>query len=218
MCLFALYVGMIRSTILRKGVLFFIRSQDDPNIRLIHDALVKPLSLQMSRFMLSAVLYTLFIIFGIGGLTYGVKYFSSIQFFPIEIPSSLYFYVGNPLPFAFTRFVPLLIKYVRLYWCFIFKFISHQLRLSSFLLNNDDATERGYIVYKNIFQRLLKAKPDYSKPESYQSAMIKFKEDTSINAIFIPNGNFVRAPNNDSVKRKFLDELFIPVTKEDVVL
>lgn len=65
---------MVRNTILRPGVLYFIRSPDDPNARLIHDALVKPLGLQLSRIYLSAKVYTGFILFGIGGVTWGLRY------------------------------------------------------------------------------------------------------------------------------------------------
>ncbi|GMG44129.1 unnamed protein product [Ambrosiozyma monospora] len=50
---FASFVGMIRSHILRKGVLFFIRPSDDPNIRLVHDALMKPFGLKLSRIAMS---------------------------------------------------------------------------------------------------------------------------------------------------------------------
>ena len=39
-----------------------------------------------------------------------------------------------------------------------------------------------------------------------------------MNACFVPDGNYVRAPDNDTVTRKFIKKLFVSVTKDDKLL
>lgn len=57
---------MIRKHIIRPGVLFFIRSPEDPNIRILHDSLIHPMGIQLSRLCLSMFIYAVFIIAGFG--------------------------------------------------------------------------------------------------------------------------------------------------------
>lgn len=81
------------------------------------------------------------------------------------------------------------------------------------------AQERGYIVYRNTFHKLLGfSQPDYSNPVTYRDALRIFKTDSLVNACFVPDGNYVRAPDNDTVTRKFIKKLFVSVTKDDKLL
>lgn len=229
MLFFALFVGMVRNTILRPGVLYFIRSPDDPNARLIHDALVKPLGLQLSRIYLSAKVYTGFILFGIGGVTWGLRYMVAPNhgkynvMLPMEFlltPSGLIFMVPLGLSSAFIRqMLPLITKYVRMYWSKAFEISVHKLRLSHFILGKPVAHERGHVVYRDLKERLLAtAIPDYAQPVTYRQAQENFATNPECNACFVPDGYYVRAPDNDTVSRKFLKKLFVPVTKDDKLL
>lgn len=223
----ALFVGMVRNHILRPGVLFFIKSPEDPNARLIHDAIVKPFLLQTLRIFLSAKVYTAFIILGIGSITWGVRYMlnppgatgKDSTLLPIKfygITSALHALVTLLL---MIRAKPLISKFCKKFWTRAFEAMCHKLRLSHFILGHPVAQERGSVVYRNSLHSILKMSvPDYSRPVSYAEAMEIFKTDPTVNACFVPDGYYVRAPGTDDNSRKFLRGLFVPVTKSDKLL
>ena len=223
---FALFIGMIRHDILRPGVLFFIRSPDDPNVRLIHDAMSKPLKLQLSRIYLSAKVYFAFIVFGIGGVSWGLRYLfdSSKQsngnmLFPLSfltfwVVPFFFFFMKN---YSYKK--QLLTDYCIKYWSRVFEISSSKLRLSHFILGKQVPQERGRIVCRNVLHHVIgNTTPNYSCPVTYKRAMEIFKENSDVNACFIPDGNYVRVPDNDTVSRKFIGKLFVPVTKDDQLL
>lgn len=216
MCLFALFVGMTRRYILRPGVLFFIRSPEDPNARLVHDALVRSLRLQLSRIGLSALVYTLFILIGFGTITHTLKSLES-EMIPVNVTTSGFIF--NLIIFSGSIYDKkgLITKYVRQYWSRAFKIASAKSRLSSFTLGGSNPKERGHIVYRNFFAWIRGASPDFNSPKSQQEANEIFKT-TDVQACFVPDGNLVRAPKSDTVSRKFIRKLFIPVTKDDIPL
>lgn len=226
MLFFALFIGMIRGRVLRPGVLFFIRSPDDPNARLIHDALVKPLTLQLSRIYLSAKVYTGFILIGIGGITWGLRYLvtppkdiSYNVMLPLQVPSVFSVAVAGLVVGDIVLNKPLITSYCQTYWTRVFDISAHKLRLSHFILGKPIAQERGYVVYRNIFHKILGiSQPDYTSPVTYRDAQRIFKTDSQVNACFVPDGNYVRAPDNDTVTRKFIKKLFVSVTKDDKLL
>ncbi|ODQ79672.1 hypothetical protein BABINDRAFT_166791 [Babjeviella inositovora NRRL Y-12698] len=218
---FALFVGMIRSMILRPGVLFFIRSPEDPNARLIHDALMRPLSLQLSRISLSGSIYSGLIVFGVGGFTWLLRLATPTGFlFPVGGIDAKSVMVTN---FVFMKVVhsnaELIKTCMRVYWKRVFVIVCHKMRLSSFILDIPHPTERGYVVYRNLFYRLIGTqKPDYANPQSYELALETFRTDPEVTAVFVPDGNWVRAPGNDAISRRFLKKLFVTVTKGDQLL
>lgn len=225
MLLFALFVGMIRSKILRRGVLFFIRSPDDPNARLIHDALVKPLGLQLSRIFLSAKVYSGFILVGIGAVNWGLRVLTDPDLtdssknilFPVT-----YIQIYDILAVCFTVLALIrnkqpIIKYVTLYWKFAFEVSCHKLRLSHFILGKPIAEERGYVVYKSVWDQLAGAVPDYTSPVTNSEAQRLFST-TNIVCCFVPNGNYIRVPDNDTISRSYVKKLFANVTKDDQLL
>lgn len=226
MLFFALYIGMVRSTILRPGVLFFIRCPDDPNTRLIHDALVKPLSLQLSRIYLTAKVYSAFIIFGIGGVTWGLRYLVTPKdkdynvFLPIQTPSYFTYLLLAIIVPTLVDSQATVTKYVRQYWERAFEISSHKLRLSHFIVGKPISSERGYVIYRNIWLQLfgLNVQPDYTQPVTRKEALAKFKQDPNAVAFFVPDGNYVRAPANDTISRKFVKKLFVAVSKDDRLL
>lgn len=222
MFLIALYVGMIRSNILRPGVLFFIKSPEDPNARLIHDAVVKPFLLQVLRIFLSAKVYTAFIVLGIGSTTWGLRFLVSppsaekAVLFPIRLQDVAMIFV--PLSLG-HKIKPLLANRWNDFWKWSFSMLCSRLRLSHFLLGVPVPEERGHVLYRNILQTFLGlAVPDFSRPLSYSEAMRVFQEHPEVKACFVPDGNFIRAPGSDDNSHKFLRSLFVPVTKSDQLL
>lgn len=214
MYFFASFVGMIRKDIFRSGVLFFIRPSDDPNVRLIHDALMRPFGLKISRILLSAGVYTLYIIVEIITPMWSLRLFSPNPILPAQhknwFETALYmslFLIAQNMNNIFVD-----------YWKFIFSIACHQMRLSSFLLDKQTTSERGRIVYRSLMARIRGIKPNYDLPIQEDSIDQYFKENPTVLSAFIPDGNFVRAPDNDSVSRKFVRTLFVPVSKTDRLL
>lgn len=215
MCLFALFIGMVRQYILRPGVLFFIRSPDDPNTRLLHEALVRPFRFQISRIALSILVYMLFILIGVGALTRGLGLLA-VDVLPMD--GTLLSSFLTPLEvFIISKDDAVIKKYVRQYWFRAFGAASAQMRLSSFILGKADPKERGHIRYRNIIAWFNNATPDYTSPKTDSEAKEVFRT-TSTEAVFVPDGYFVRAPRHDTVSRKYVRQLFVPVTKDDVPL
>lgn len=217
MYFFAAFVSMTRSNILREGVLFFIRPSDDPNIRLIHDALMRPFLLKLSHIGLSAVIYSLYIHIEFTMVTWGIRLFSPVKILPSITRVSSFerlgylalFFIGS---FAKDKIID--------YWKFVFRYSCSKLRLSSFLLGDNIPSERGHVLYRNKLNHLLHYhdKADISNPITEHEAKNFFKEHKDIHCCFVPDGNYVRAPDNDQVGRKFVRTLFVPVTKDDKLL
>lgn len=214
MYFFASFVSMIRSKILRNGVLFFIRPSDDPNLQLVHDALMRPFSLRLSRIALSAAVYSLYIHIEFSAVSWGIRLLSPIKVLPFHntffyerAMFALVFIIGSFLDDPFCRI-----------WKFVFEFVCSQLRLSSFLLDKDDSKERGKIIYKTFFARLTNPKPNYSDPVLESETDLYFAAHPNALCCFVPDGNYVRAPNDDHVSRNFVRTLFVPVTKSDQLL
>ncbi|CAB4255743.1 similar to Saccharomyces cerevisiae YIL030C SSM4 Ubiquitin-protein ligase involved in ER- associated protein degradation [Maudiozyma barnettii] len=230
---FAKYIGMIRKDIIRPGVLFFIRSPEDPNTKILQDSLIHPMRSQLSRLFLSMFIYAVFIILGFG--------LNTKVLFPIILKSQILKtpddfldgYVFNKITliiiFYFTKKIieanPNVNILVKNYWSKIFEVSSRKLRLSSFILGTDYASERGHIVYRNIFYKLFSSKKAqwsnadlYTSPKTPSVALKLFKEDQSIHAYFVPDGLLMRVPSSDIVSRNYVQTMFVSVTKSDKLL
>lgn len=230
---FAKYIGMIRQYIIRPGVLFFIRSPDDPNIKILHDSLIHPMGIQLSRLCLSMFIYAVFILAGFGVHTRVI--------FPLLFANN---FINTYEPFSTVNFTNVstmllcfylakiiiednrnVINLVRQYWMKIFQVISRKSRLSSFILGKDYAMERGHILYRNYFYKFFAPKtaqwsnPDlFTNPKTESSAKRLFKENTMIHAYFIPDGMLMRVPSSDIVSRNYVQTMFASVTKNDKLL
>lgn len=230
---FAKYIGMIRKDIIRSGVLFFIRSPEDPNTKILHDSLIHPLGAQMSRLFLSMFIYAVFIVLGFG--------LHTRILFPLVLKSKLlttsegalngYFFnkISLLITFYFTKRIieanPNVNMVIRSYWSKIFEVSSRKLRLSSFIIGADYASERGHVVYRNFFYKIFNSrKAEWSNPELYTSPKTSsetarlFKEDRSVHAYFVPDGLLMRVPSSDIVSRNYVQTMFVPVTKSDKIL
>lgn len=219
---FVSFVTMIRSKILRPGVMFFIRPSDDPNVQIVHDALMRHFMLRLSRIALSAAVYSIYMNIQFTVVSWSVRLLLS----PLEILPfhnniiDRYAFAGL---FILSKFMePFFINY----WKQSFIKCCHFCSLSHFMLNKDIPNERGYIVYKSLLSRLnhlfhpydLKYIPDYENPVHPSSTTEYFTTHPNAAVCFVTNGNYVRAPDNDHVSRKFVRTLFVPVTKTDQLL
>lgn len=214
MYFFASFVGLIRKKILREGVLFFIRPSDDPNIRLIHDALMRPFGLKISRILLSAGVYTFYIIIEIISPIWLIR-LSGLNILPVH--HKYWFETGIYLSLFIIgkESSPLFLKY----WEKSFDIASSYSRLSSFLLKKEVVKERGRLHYRNFYQRIVhNEEPDYENPIEEDQIEDHFNQNPNVNCVFVPDGNFVRAPDSDYVSRKFVKTLFYPVSRNDQLL
>lgn len=219
----ALFVSMIRSKILRPGVLYFIKSPEDPNARLIHDAVVKPMKLQILRILLSARVYLTLILGGIGAVTWSLRFLVNSPtaaeqgaLFPIQFPGVIGVLALKAILYSIIHDREVIVGPCQRFWKRSFAVLSHKLRLSHFILDTPVPQERGYVVYRNLFYRILElGVPDYTKPMSYSEAQATFKADPTVIACFVPDGTYIRAPSSDDNSRSFLKLMFLPVTKSD---
>lgn len=230
---FAKYIGMIRQYIIRPGVLFFIRSPDDPNIKILHDSLIHPMGIQLSRLCLSMFIYAVFILVGFGihtrlifPLLFKNNFFNTYKPFSevnlVNVSTMLTCFYLAKLIIENNRNVIIL---VRKYWIKVFQIIARKSRLSSFILGKDYSLERGHILYRNYFYKFFAPKtaqwsnPDlFSNPKTEASAKKLFKENSMIHAYFIPDGMLMRVPSSDIVSRNYVQTMFVPVTKDDKLL
>ncbi|KAG7193244.1 uncharacterized protein KQ657_001006 [Scheffersomyces spartinae] len=219
----AVFVGMTRSQILRPGVLYFIRSPEDPNTRLIHSALVKPLKTQMFRVLYRGRVYTIFILIGIGSVVWNIQQWIMPTYFPMELGTSsssiLLPILAMTLYKVWSRNRVLLKEAHFQYWKYAFNVSCHKMRLSHFILGKPIPQERGTTVYRNVYYQFIEQpQPDYSNPMSMNQVQSAFAEDPQLKAVFVPNGNYMRVPDNDTTARKFIRKQFVAVTKDDRIL
>ncbi|KAH7583907.1 ERAD-associated E3 ubiquitin-protein ligase DOA10 [Nakaseomyces glabratus] len=232
---FAKYIGMIRKHIIRPGVLFFIRSPEDPNIRILHDSLIHPMGIQLSRLCLSMFIYAVFIIAGFGLHTrviFPMLWKSGFSTFSDKCkPDSFFDKTSLTILLAFTATRNILEKNsvlkraVKDYWVYVFHVCARNLRLSSFIIGKDVPTERGHILYRNWFFKLFASQKAqwsntelFTSPKTYDEALELFRENKSVHAYFIPDGVLMRVPSSDIVSRSYVQTMFVPVTTDDKIL
>ncbi|KAF3279407.1 hypothetical protein TWF970_003971 [Orbilia oligospora] len=221
---FALFVSMCRS-IMRDGVLYFIRDPDDPTFHPVKEVLERPVTTQLKKIGFSAIIYGVLVIMFLGGVVWSLHYsFSGLL--PVhwssnepvlEFPVDLLFY---------NIFMPLAIKYFRPanilekiygWW---FRQCAKVLRLSSFMFGERRVEEEGIFVRKTWASWLLRRKgpiPTLLETEGETEEVSDFKEapgSADLTVTFERTGRFVRAPAKDSV-RPSRENLFIPVNEKN---
>ncbi|CDO96596.1 unnamed protein product [Kluyveromyces dobzhanskii CBS 2104] len=230
---FAQYVGMVRQYIIRPGVLFFIRSPDDPNIKLLQDSLIYPMKLQLSRLALSMAIYTAFILVGFGFHTRLLfPYILRSELLPMKHGLSTLLKANSMFSIAVIAGTYIILSknrvidtYVRQYWVFVFNICSRKIRLSSFILGKDAPTERGRVVYRNFYHKWFNSNKArlsnmtlYSHPKSLDETAALFRNTPDVHAYFVPDGTMMRVPASDIISKKYAQLLFVSVTKDDKLL
>ncbi|GAM82739.1 hypothetical protein ANO11243_007250 [Dothideomycetidae sp. 11243] len=183
---FALFVSMCRS-ILRSGVLYFIRDPDDPTFHPVRDVLERSIAAQLRKIAFSGLVYGLMVILCMGGVVWGISH-SFLGIFPLRwttpdpaLEFPIEFIVYNFLsPFLFKLLKPG-IGMEALYKRWLRK-CARTLRLSHFLFGDRHVDEES--------------------------------EGTS--GSFSASGSYVRVPASDQVRIQRGQPVFAPVTEEDV--
>ncbi|TID28026.1 hypothetical protein CANINC_002707 [Pichia inconspicua] len=139
---FASFVSLLRNKILRKGVMFFIRPSDDPNVQIVHDAIMRPFLLRLSRIALSAAVYSLYITIQFTIPAWSIRLLTPILPFHNTFITR-YIYASF---FILSKFMePFFIKY----WSKALELGCKLTKLSHFLLDKDIPSERstnGYFM------------------------------------------------------------------------
>ncbi|RKP30269.1 hypothetical protein METBISCDRAFT_16650, partial [Metschnikowia bicuspidata] len=226
MFVIALFVSMVRTRIFRPGVLFFIKSPEEPNARLIHDAVVKPFAMQISRILLSAKVYLKLILGGIGAVTWALRLlvhspFSAQEgaFLPIRLPTLTGYFALKLVVYSLVADRNRVAALCFRFWDASFAVLCHKLRLSHFVLDRPVPQERGYVVYRHALSRVFQLGAlDYTLPVSYSEAQRMFRANPDVHACFVPDGSYIRAPSSDDNSRTFLKRMFVCVSKYDQLL
>lgn len=189
MVLLALLVDSARKNVLRAGVLFFLRTPDDPNIRIIHDALVVPFKVHMKRIYLTAKVYFFFIV--------GLMYSSTWCMFKLMgSPDYNFFVVLAMVVATLIKFREEMKEFGLVYLTRVIQVVAHRLRLSHYIIGFNSPEERGFVKKWYHFGHLVSI--------------------SSENGTFVPDGNYMRVPSLDSIPKRYLNGMFIRVTKSDI--
>lgn len=235
----ASFIGMIRSKILRNGVLYFVRSPEDPNRKILRDCLATSFRLQFRKLAQSMFVYMAFIFGGFGITTRVVlptiydsfnKTKPLVACFVLEKKITLIkliIFAGclNLCYLSFYANKQKASEALEAIWRRFFKISCKRLRLSHYILNDSNIDERGIIVYRNSYYKFLKSKDAqfsnldlYTEPKTLSQCWQLFKENPDVHCYFVPNGNFYRVPGSDILSTKFIRTLFVVVTKTDKVI
>ncbi|KAL8931507.1 MAG: hypothetical protein Q9211_006911, partial [Gyalolechia sp. 1 TL-2023] len=200
---FALFVAMCRK-IMRKGVLYFIRDPDDPTFHPVRDVLERSVFTQLGKIAFSALVYGALVIICLGGVVWGTSSaFDGV--FPIhwssndpilEFPVDLLFY---------NLVLPLVVKFFRpsdafaelyAWW---FKKCARGLRLSHFLFGDKRADEEGHHI-RHPWKELFANTNNIAEKPVIGADRQQLAEDRELDAFFLRNGRYVRAPASDQVR------------------
>ena len=115
---------------------------------------------------------------------------------------------------------PLFVKFVQFYYKFFALKLARWFRLSEFLFRKTNIDERGSIVYRSLYHQWFKATYAqlsnttlFSEPKTMSETHQLFKEEPTVHAYFVPNGQYRRVPN--FLPKDITCEYYTPVTKND---
>ncbi|KAF2631829.1 hypothetical protein BU25DRAFT_407465 [Macroventuria anomochaeta] len=216
---FALFVSMCRK-IMRKGVLYFIRDPDDPTFHPVRDVLERSVTTQLRKIAFSALVYGALVIVCLGGVVWTLSHVT-YGVLPIhwtsEAPS-----LEFPLDLLFYNFLtPVIIKAYKpgeglhavcTWW---FKKCASALRLSHFLFNERVEEEEGHHVNSTWFGWLIGRKGDINTSQNGKEDG-KTDGDGIVDAYFVPDGRYVRAPASDQCRVPKRQAVFVDVDKDNV--
>ncbi|EAW06368.1 E3 ubiquitin-protein ligase SSM4 [Aspergillus clavatus NRRL 1] len=215
---FALFVSMCRK-IMRSGVLYFIRDPDDPTFHPVRDVLERNITTQLRKIAFSALVYGALVIVCLGGVVWGL-YYAFDGVLPIQWSASIPV-LEFPADLLFYNFImPLAIRSLKpsdglhnLYDWWFHK-CARYLRLTNFFFGDRQLDEEGYHVRNTWFGVLTGKKGDTDKPvvdeEERHTA-----ENQQLDAYFVKDGRFVRAPASDQVRIPKGNQVFLEVTENN---
>lgn len=196
----------------------FIRDPDDPTLHPVKDVLERPVMLQLRKIAFSALIYGFLVLVCLGGVVWFL-YHQFAGVLPIhwssnepvlEFPVDLLFY-NFFMPVAVQFFKPS--EGLQKMYSWWFENCARALRLTSFMFGERQDDEEGRTVRTTWLAKLLFKSGDPSNPMTESDAQLG-----GADAYFIRDGEFVRAPASDSVRRPKGQAVFIPVTEDNVRL
>ncbi|KAL9119887.1 MAG: hypothetical protein Q9187_003558 [Circinaria calcarea] len=214
---FALFVAMCRK-IMRSGVLYFIRDPDDPTFHPVRDVLERNVTTQLRKIAFSALVYGALVIVCLGSVVWGLSYaFEGI--FPIhwssnepvlEFPVDLLFY-NFLMPLAVKFFRPS--KGLSKLYSWWFRKCARMLRLTEFLFGERKEDEEGHYVNPSWWSLPvgLEGSHEISGSNSNQETITAGK---GIEAQFVRDGQYVRAPSSDQVRIPKGKRTFVEVDED----
>ncbi|KAK9463665.1 uncharacterized protein V1516DRAFT_668395 [Lipomyces oligophaga] len=217
---FALFVSMCRD-IVRPGVLYFIRDPNDPNFHPIREVLDRSFIMQIYKILVSGVIYCGLICICLGGVVFFLRYGTGLDILPIQWHWGRAM-ASAPVVFLFYyMFVPYFLRIfksdgvLKQAWRSFLRFAARQLRLTSFLFNEQRPNEQGYIAFKSW-----KVRFRYMARRPVFVFHVSTKDEISggIEAGFIRDGGYVRVPKSDSHRLERGERYFTPVTKANTRL
>ncbi|KAI0630807.1 hypothetical protein C8Q77DRAFT_228608 [Trametes polyzona] len=183
---FAVLLSGCRS-IMRPGAMWFIKDPQDQNFHPIRDILERPTLLQLRKLLLSAAMYGVVVASGVGTVSGILRLFrGTIMPFrwkirePLsEVPIDLIF-IQLVLPYTMEYFRPR--KALRRFGTFVWKYLSRQLRLSSYMFGGRHPVEE-YTPQHWSWRSLL-----------YDDSSMQMDDAEAVH-----DGTFRRVPNSDNV-------------------
>ncbi|MCJ1290530.1 hypothetical protein MMC34_002069 [Xylographa carneopallida] len=230
---FALFVAMCRK-IMRTGVLCksdpvviqenclmeipdFIRDPDDPTFHPVRDVLERNVSTQLRKIAFSALVYGALVIICLGTIVWSLA-FAVDGVFPIHWSSNepvLEFPVDL---LVYNFLMPLAVKFlkpsnglIKMYdWWF--RKCARVLRLSQFLFGEQKDDEEGHHVRRTWWYALTGKRGDPAMPVRESRKFLA--EDRDVDAFFLRDGRYVRAPASDQVRIPKDSETFLEVDED----
>ncbi|KAI9861773.1 MAG: hypothetical protein M1813_005122 [Trichoglossum hirsutum] len=215
---FALFVSMCRK-IMRSGVLYFIRDPDDATFHPVRDVLERSVSTQLRKIAFSALVYGALVIVCLGGVVWGL-YYTFDGILPIhwssnepvlEFPVDLLFY-NFLMPVVIRFFKPSDGLHMMYSWWF--RVCGRMLRLSWFLFGERQEDEEGHHVRRTWWDLLLGKKGDVHQPVIGEDRRV-LAEDRNVDAYFLRDGKYVRAPASDQVRIPKGGKVFLEVNEDN---
>ncbi|GJJ72204.1 E3 ubiquitin-protein ligase MARCH6 [Entomortierella parvispora] len=224
---FSVFIGMCR-TIVRPGVMWFIKNPSDEGFNPFRENLERPLTHQLKKLVKAAFMYLTLIALGFLLVTQTINFvFKGV--FPLrgsmDPLSSSEIVTDVPIDLLlFHLVVPLTARWLNpthrakvffKHWC---RTLSRWLRLTSFLYGVDGARfpeEEGHVVHRTWKTWILGSRPPIPGAANVDGATTGSGEELDISApvVFVQDGALYRVPNVDR-RLPLKDRLiFVPVNE-----
>lgn len=196
----------------------FIRDPDDPTFHPVRDVLERNVTTQLRKIAFSALVYGALVIVCLGSVVWGLSYaFKGI--FPIhwssnepilEFPVDLLFY-NFLMPLAVRFFRPS--KGLSKMYSWWFRKCARMLRLTEFLFGERKEDEEGHYVNPSWWSLPVGLERSHEMPGS-NSNHETITVGKGVEAQFVRDGQYVRAPSSDQVRIPKGKRTFVEVDED----
>lgn len=185
----------------------------------MRDVLERSITTQLRKIAFSALVYGALVIICLGGVVWGL-YYAFDDVLPIHWSATMPV-LEFPVDLLFYNFLmPLVIRSIKpsdglhgLYNWWFHK-CARFLRLTNFFFNERQPDEEGYHVRRSWWATLSLAKGDTGHPVK-SGEQRRDADDNHIDAYFVRDGKFVRAPASDQVRIPKGNSVFLEVSESN---